>query len=177
MQLGIVSGTRDTCFGTTILLCCFFAGEPLSTTFLLQKHTRHTRFFFQHILSVGSPATIRFYCIRASITHLPGFIRRTRTHADTRNRFVEQRIKEVEQQEAAARAAALAAEATPTSLALPPRRYTVGVISPRLGSPTYLASKGFGNFTGAGKVGFPPSEFSSFCPKRGRVRLHVSRCL
>lgn len=62
---------------------------------------------------------------------------------------MEQRIEELERQEAAALAAALAAAATLPSLTLPPRRrYTAGVISPRLGSPAYLASKGFSSFGG-----------------------------
>ena len=65
------------------------------------------------------------------------------------HRFVEQRIEELERQEAAALAAALAAAATLPSLTLPPRRrYTAGIISPRLGSPSYLASKGFSSFGG-----------------------------
>lgn len=64
------------------------------------------------------------------------------------HRFVEKRVDELEQQEAAALAAALAAASTLPSYSLPPRRYTAGVISPRLGSPTYLASKGFGSFSG-----------------------------
>lgn len=65
------------------------------------------------------------------------------------HRFVEKRIEELERQEAAALAAALAAVATLPSLTLPPRRrYTAGVISPRLGSPSYLASKGYSSFSG-----------------------------
>lgn len=61
---------------------------------------------------------------------------------------MEQRIEELERQEAAALAAALAAAATLPSLTLPRRRYTAGIISPRLGSPSYLASKGFSSFSG-----------------------------
>ncbi|CAN0031175.1 unnamed protein product, partial [Ectocarpus fasciculatus] len=67
---------------------------------------------------------------------------------DQERGFVEKRVDELEQQEAAALAAALAAASTLPSFSLPPRRYTAGVISPRLGSPTYLASKGFGSFSG-----------------------------
>ena len=78
---------------------------------------------------------------------------------------MEQRIEELEQQEAAALAAALAAGATLPSFTLPPRRrYTAGVLSPRLGSPSYLASKGFSSFSGVssavaaagGEEGRPP---------------------
>lgn len=51
-------------------------------------------------------------------------------------------MEQLEQQEAAAIAAAAADGTLPPS-ALPPRRHTAGVISPRLGSPAYWASKGF----------------------------------
>lgn len=65
---------------------------------------------------------------------------------------MEQRIEELELQEAAALAAAIAAAATLPSLSLPTRRYTAGIISPRLGSPAYLASKGFSSFSGVSTV-------------------------
>lgn len=65
------------------------------------------------------------------------------------NRFVERRVGELEEQEAAAIAAA-AADGTLPPLSLPSHRYTAGIISPRLGSPAYLASRGFNSGGGAG---------------------------
>ncbi|CAN0374538.1 unnamed protein product, partial [Laminaria digitata] len=67
-------------------------------------------------------------------------------------RFVGQRIDQLEEQEAQAIAAA-AADGTLTPRALPPRRHTAGVISPRLGSPAYWASKGFSKDFSSGGSG------------------------
>eukprot|EP00904_Undaria_pinnatifida_P000758 jgi/Undpi1/10683/HiC_scaffold_29.g13131.m1 len=61
--------------------------------------------------------------------------------------FVEKRIEELEEQEALAIAEA---DVTLPPAALPQRRHTAGVISPRLGSPAFWGSKGFRSCSSSG---------------------------
>lgn len=79
-------------------------------------------------------------------------------------------MSELERQEAAALAAALAAAKKLSSFTLPPRRYTAGIISPRLGSPTYLKSKGFsfGSYDGV-RVSEGDSDAVSGWDDEGKV--------